>query len=372
MLSGLYALPFVKVAPNRLLSGDPVFFLSMLGGPAVWLAVLQVSLLVVACFKPARLTNNLAALVAIVLVPGLLALAAHHALQVAQGEAPFARTALGGGFWLAVLLAGLVLADALTRLQAGKALRLAALAGVVLPVFALLASGWCDGLSIMKEFANRSDVFWPAVGRHVQIVALSMAFALLAGLPLGWAAHRWQRVGETIFPVLNIIQTIPSIALFGLLMAPLAWLASRWPTLAQAGISGVGLAPGVIALMLYSLLPVVRTTLTGLASVPPAVLQAAHGLGLSRWQRFWQVQTPLAWPVVLGGVRTATVQAVGLAAVAALIGAGGLGAIMFEGLFSSAQDLVLLGVVPIVLMGALADGFFRLLVSLTAHKGGQP
>ncbi len=369
LLCGLYALPFVKVAPNRLLSGEPVYFFSMLAGAKLWLVLPLLGLLAAAGFQPGQLASRLAAVMAMVLIPGLLALAASHATQVASGDLPFARTALGSGFWLAVVLAGLVNADALDRLNASRALRLAAWLAVGLPLLALLASGWGDALSIMKEFANRSDVFWPAVGRHVQIVALSMAFALAVGLPLGWAAHRFKRMGASLFPLLNIIQTIPSIALFGLLMAPLAWAASRWPTLAQAGISGVGLAPGVIALMLYSLLPVVRTTLTGLSSVPAAVVQAALGLGLSRWQRFWQVQIPLAWPVVLGGVRTATVQAVGLAAVAALIGAGGLGAIMFEGLFSSAQDLVLLGVVPIVLMGALADGCFRLLARLTAHQG---
>ena len=366
---GLCALPFVKVAPNRVLSGEPVFFCSMLHGPMLWLVGLVLAVLALASIQAGLRSSRVVAFTASVAIPGLLALAASHASQVAQGDSPFARTSLGGGFWLTALLMGLALADALTRLQAGRALRLFALAGVGLPLFGLLASGYADHLSIMKEYANRSDVFLPAVGRHLQIVGLSMAFALSAGLPLGWAAHRWKRLGDAFFPVLNIIQTIPSIALFGLLMAPLAWMASRWSVLAESGISGVGLAPGVIALMLYSLLPVVRTTVTGLASVPAPVMQAAQGLGLSRWQRFWQVQIPLAWPVVLGGVRTATVQAVGLAAVAALIGAGGLGAIMFEGLFSSAQDLVLLGVVPIVLMGALADGFFRLMISLTSHKG---
>ncbi|MEO8015741.1 MAG: ABC transporter permease, partial [Polaromonas sp.] len=163
----------------------------------------------------------------------------------------------------------------------------------------------------------------------------------------------------------NIIQTIPSIALFGLLMAPLAWLAASWPALGRAGISGVGLAPGVVALTLYSLLPVVRGTLAGLAQVPSAVTQAAQGMGFSDSQLFWQVQVPLALPVVLSGVRTASIQAVGLAGVTALIGAGGLGSLMFEGLFSSAQDLVLLGVVPIVVLGALVDGVFKGLITLT-------
>jgi osmoprotectant transport system permease protein len=143
-------------------------------------------------------------------------------------------------------------------------------------------------------------------------------------------------------------------------------LAASWPALGRAGISGVGLAPGVLALTLYSLLPVVRGTLAGLAQVPSAVTQAAQGLGFTPAQLFWQAQVPLALPVVLSGVRIASIQAVGLAAVTALIGAGGLGSLMFEGLFSSAQDLVLLGVVPIVVLGALVDGLFKLLIGLSA------
>ena len=221
------------------------------------------------------------------------------------------------------------------------------------------------GRSVTSLVGARASITFP-------LIILGLLIALAIGLPLGWATHRYAAVGRAMFPVLNIIQTIPSIALFGLLMAPLAWLATAVPSLGRAGISGVGLAPGVLALTLYSLLPVVRGTLAGLAQVPSAVTQAAQGLGFSSAQLFWQAEVPLALPVVLGGIRTASIQAVGLAAVTALIGAGGLGSLMFEGLFSSAQDLVLLGVVPIVLMGALVDGAFKVLIRLTrpvtAHR----
>jgi osmoprotectant transport system permease protein len=175
-----------------------------------------------------------------------------------------------------------------------------------------------------------------------------------------------------LFPLLNIIQTIPSIALFGLLMAPLAWLAAAYPALGRAGISGVGMAPGVIALILYSLLPVVRGTLAGLAQVPAAVREAARGMGMSPLQIFYRVEVPLALPVLLAGIRTATIQSIGLAAVTALIGAGGLGAIMFEGLFSSANDLVLLGVLPIVALAVLADTAFKLLITVTQGPQTRP
>ena len=367
----LAGLPFLTVAPNRLVSGEGLPLVAALH-EAWWLLAVPGLALVGLSFSKrhsARLWITVASAASLGL--GLAALAGAHAMLVAQTESPLARTSLGTGFWLACVLLGLVAADALQSLRSGSAVRVACGVVVALLLFGLLASSGCDDLSIMKEYANRSDVFSREIGRHLQIVVVAVALTLLTGLPLGWAAWRFDRVGQALFPVLNIIQTIPSIALFGLLMAPLAWLASAWPAGGQAGISGVGLVPGVIALVLYSLLPVVRATLAGLGQVPPSVVDAAQGLGLTRAQAFWWVDVPLALPVVLGGVRTATIQAIGLAAVTALIGAGGLGSIMFEGLFSSAQDLVLLGVLPIIALGVLADGLFKGLIRLSSRYGAH-
>lgn len=364
-VGALLGLPLVRVAPNRLVSGESVSFFSILQGPAWALAALLMGLVLLAWVPAKRFSPWLTVATATALVVGLGALAASHAIQAVSADTPFGRTSLGSGLWLAWLLLGLVLADAMQALRAGTLARLGVAAANLLPLAFLLASGAADELSIMKEYANRDDAFWAAIARHGQIVAVALSFTLAIGLPLGWATHRFAAVARAMFPVLNIIQTIPSIALFGLLMAPLAWLATSWPALGRAGISGVGLAPGVVALTLYSLLPVVRGTLAGLAQVPSAVTQAAQGMGFSDSQLFWQAQVPLALPVVLGGVRTASIQAVGLAGVTALIGAGGLGSLMFEGLFSSAQDLVLLGVVPIVVLGALVDAVFKGLITLT-------
>ncbi|ABE45530.1 ABC transporter permease [Polaromonas sp. JS666] len=368
----LYGLPFLRVAPNRLVSGEPISLiavLQVLQGPGWLLAVLMASLLLAAFFKPGRALLWSVVLVSCVLVSGLIWLAGRYASFVAEAESPLARTSLGGAFWAVLLLLGLIAADGVQRLRAGSAQRFVVAAAVLSPVGFMLSAGWCDDLSIMKEYANRSDIFVGVVVRHIQIVMMAVAFTLCIGLPLGWLAGQKNRIAGALFPLLNIIQTIPSIALFGLLMAPLALLAAAWPALARAGISGVGLAPAVIALTLYGLLPVVRATVAGLEAVPSGVIDAATGMGMTRFQIFGRIEFPLALPVVLGGVRTAIIQAVGLAAVTALIGAGGLGAIMFEGLFSSAQDLVLLGVVPIIALGVLADVAFKVLISLTSVTG---
>ncbi len=367
-LSAALGLPFLRVAANRLVSGEPVFLGAMLDGPArAWVVVLLallVLMVLLSLVKPSKTVLWLQAAMALALIGGALLLAGMHASQVAQTLPPFARTSLGGAWWALVALMALTAQHAVQRLQWAGVARTSLVLASGMAIGGLLLSGWCNDLSIMKELANQSDILWTATARHVLIVSLALLPTLLIGVPLGWWAYRTQTARQAFFAVLNVVQTIPSIALFGLLMAPLALLAAQFPILAQAGMSGIGLLPGVIALTLYALLPVARGALAGLEQVPFAVRHAALGMGMSQAQVFKQVELPLALPVLLSGVRTAAVQAVGLASVTALIGAGGLGAIMFEGLFSGAQDLVLLGVLPIALLAALTDAFFKLLVRL--------
>ena len=367
----LLGLPFVRVAPNRLVSGEAVYIVSVLNSTHAidwFFAAAPLALVLAAFAKPSRSVLGAVLATSIALMVGLLWLAAQYASINSQAASSIARVSLGVGFWSAAIFLALMASDALQRLVATPLQKTAAAAGVTALLGALLASGWCDDLSIMKEYANRVDGLATALGRHLQIVGVAMAFTLAIGLSLGWVAHASTRVAALVFPVLNVVQTIPSIALFGLLMAPLALLAAFLPVLGAFGISGVGMAPAVIALTLYGLLPVVRGTLAGLQQVSAAQINAARALGMATWAVLRYVAAPLALPVVLGGVRTAAVAAVGLAAVTALIGAGGLGGIMFEGLFSNAQDVVLLGVLPIIALGVLMDGLFGALISLAVRQ----
>ena len=366
--ASLYGLPFLQIAPNRLVSGQPVYFFSIIHGSA-WLLVAMLALsTVVAMFKPTRAWLVTALAISAAMLPSLLWLAANQASISLQGQLPIARASLGSAFWVALVLLGFTVSSALQQLRS-TALQTAVVCFALLIAFgALLASGVCDDLSLMKEYANRADGFAQVVARHVQIVLLALTCTLAIGLPLAWAAHTYAKAGRVLLPVLNIIQTIPSIALFGLLMAPLALLTASFPLLGRAGISGVGLAPAVIALTLYGLLPVVRGTLAGLQQVPSAMAQASRALGLTPIQTLIHILLPLALPVLLGGVRTAAVSSVGLAAVTALIGAGGLGSILFEGLFANAQDVVLLGVLPIIALGVTVDALFKVLMGLALKR----
>ncbi len=191
-----------------------------------------------------------------------------------------------------------------------------------------------------------------ALAEHLGLVAFALAFALVLGVPLGVLAARRPRLRLPLVGAANVLQTVPSLALFALLL-PLPW------------VGGVGARSAIVALTLYALLPVVRGTLAGLESVDPGVREAAEALGMTGWQRLFRVELPLALPVLLAGARVAAVTCVGVATIAAAVGAGGLGALIFRGLRSNDDALLLAGALPSALLalafdlgfGALARAF---------------
>ncbi len=343
-LPALFAPAFVRIAQNRLVSGEGVALAGLVGDGLIALPFAALLLAVFA--RPARWLHAAVAVAASLLLAGLTGLAGAEAARQSAAPSSLVRVSLGGGFWLLALLCWLAAADALQRLRlSSPAARTLAHAALLLPLGWLLASGALDQLSLLKEYANRRDVFDAALQRHLQIVAAALLPALAIGVPLGVAAARSKAFSGPLLSALNVIQTVPSIALFALLIAPL----------------GIGLLPAAAALMLYALLPIVHGTASGLAQVAPSVLEAGTGMGMTARQLFWRVRVPLALPVLLSGLRVTTVQLIGLAVVAALIGAGGFGALVFQGLASSALDLVLLGVVPVVALAVLADAALALL-----------
>ena len=180
-------------------------------------------------------------------------------------------------------------------------------------------------------------------GQHVVLVLVSTALAVAIGLPLGIALTRRPRLAKPVLAAASVIQTVPSLALFGFLI-PLPLL------------GGIGARTAVTALVVYALLPILRNTYAGITSVDPATVEAATGLGMTRGERLRLVELPLALPVVLAGVRIAAVVSVGLAAIAAAIGAGGLGVLIYRGIATVDNRLILAGALPAALLALAVDG----------------
>ncbi|MEX0268327.1 ABC transporter permease [Leptolyngbyaceae cyanobacterium UHCC 1019] len=176
-------------------------------------------------------------------------------------------------------------------------------------------------------------------GEHLLLVGIAVAIAILISIPLGVLITRKKALRQPVLAIANILQTIPSLALFGLLI-PLV---------------GIGAAPAIIALTVYSFLPIIRNTYTGIMNVDPAVREAGRGMGMTDWQLLSRVELPLALGVILAGVRVAVVIAVGIATIAAAIGAGGLGVFIFRGIAVVNNQLILAGAVPAAAIALIAD-----------------
>ncbi len=363
---------FVSYAPNRLLSGQSIKLWEAASGPvAAGVGLLGAMLLAAAFISPGRTLHYAQAGLAAALLLLVLAAAGQAASAMSLGAKPAVRISLGSAFWTLAACAALAVVDALQRLGAGAVARLLTAGAIVAGVVALAVAGIFDALSIAREYASRRLLFADALTRHMALVAGSVGLAVVIGFPLGVAAARLPRLESPLFAVLNLLQTIPSIALFGLLIVPLSGLAAAVPQLAAIGVGGIGVAPAIIALVLYALLPVVRNTAVGLAGVDGAVIEAGRGMGLTSRQIFRQVELPLALPVLFAGLRIVTVQAIGLAVVAALIGAGGLGTFVFEGLGQYAVDLVLLGALPAIFLALAADFILQTLSAVLRRHLAQ-
>ncbi|EOI3455314.1 ABC transporter permease [Cronobacter turicensis] len=367
LLAAAALLPFLNYAPNRLVSGAPLGLSGLFPAiaPALWALPLLLCLLACVPGKPGALLILIAAQALFIT---LLFVTGDEASRLAETGSRLARTSPGSGLWLMLAVSLLAASDAIGRLTRQPLWRWLLQAQIWMAPLWLLLSGHFDALSLLKEYANRQTVFDDAAARHLTLLFGTLAPAVVIGLPLGILCHRRPRWQPGLFAALNIIQTVPSVALFGLLMAPLAGLAQAFPALGALGVSGTGLAPALIALTLYALLPLVRGVVAGLGQVPDAVRESARGMGMSAWQRFWHVDVPLALPVWLRSLRVVAVQTVGMAVVAALIGAGGFGALVFQGLLSSALDLVLLGVIPVVALAVVLDALFTLAIGALETK----
>jgi osmoprotectant transport system permease protein len=339
-------LPLLEFRANRIAAGQPHALWAALPLPwAIGLAVLLVLVMVVAI----TIRNPLVRLtVGILGLAGLALAVGHGATWLSPAGNNYARVSLGSGFWLLLLALALLVTDALARQRLAPATRVVALALAAGAVALLLGSASWNNLSVMREYASRADSFWREASRHVLLSAGSLAAAAAVGLPLGVLAHKRPGLRPPLLQTLNLIQTIPSIALFGILMAPLGYLAATFPLAADLGIRGIGAAPALVALFLYALLPMVANTAIGLGQVSPAVVDAARGMGLTDGQILTGVELPLAFPVILTGIRIVLVQSIGLVTVAALIGGGGFGTFVFQGIGQTATDLILLGAVPTV------------------------
>jgi osmoprotectant transport system permease protein len=358
--------------PNRLASGNSLNFGASLGwgwgATLIFLWCLCLLAIFVQDKKSRAMLLGLAANAILILT---VVLTGTSAIRLLQSAPQFARVSPGSGIWL-TLIAVYVLIFAVRRgLKEWPVWQNVLTWGGLIFSLGWILSGHLNQISVMQEYISQKGRFFQELQQHVVLFASSIAAGILIGIPLGIWAFQNRKAERPIFVIANITQTIPSLALFGLLIAPLSLLSRDYPFLREIGIKGIGTTPALIALIIYSLLPVVQNTYIGLRELNPAMIEAAKGMGMSRFMLFRKIELPLAAPIILEGVRTAAVQAVGNTAVAALIGAGGLGQFIFQGLGQAASDLIILGAIPIILLALVVDSLMRVVIKVSAPAGAR-
>lgn len=197
----------------------------------------------------------------------------------------------------------------------------------------------------MKYIVDNPDIVRDLLIRHLQITAIALAFALAIALPLGLLVNRFRWLAVPIVGTLGILYTVPSLALIILLIPAF----------------GLGSKPVIIALIIYAQIILVRNILVGLQSVSPAMLEAARGMGMNAWQTWWRVQFPLALPIMLAGLRIAAVVVIGIAAIGAKFGAGGLGKLLFDGISGERYDKIWAGAIAVSGLAFVVNGLLLLL-----------
>lgn len=213
----------------------------------------------------------------------------------------------------------------------------------------------------MGHFLNYLSFRWEHLlalaGAHALVVIVAVVIATLIGVTVGFLTYRTQRPAGVALTIANIFVTIPSFALFGLFIP----------------ILGLGFPPALVALVMYAILPILRNTITGLRSVDPALTESARGMGMTQWQTLFRVELPVAWPIILTGVRVSTLIVLGIAAIAAYVNGPGLGKPIFTGLTrigtARGLDLALSGTLGIVILAILFDIAIGILTRLTTSRG---
>jgi osmoprotectant transport system permease protein len=191
------------------------------------------------------------------------------------------------------------------------------------------------------------------VVEHIQITAMSISLAIIVGIPVGVFITRKKNMADLVMGFANVFQTLPSLALFGLIIP----------------IMGIGYKPSVFVLFLYALLPIIKNTYLGISGVDPAVIDAGKGMGMTDFQILKMIEVPLSLPVIMGGVRISTVINIGTATLAALIGAGGLGDMIFKGISLNNTNMILAGAIPTALLALSVDSVFGKIEKMLVPKG---
>lgn len=349
LLVGFFNSSFLVLRPNRIEKGYTINMNDAIIGNSLLMAsfVVMICLILITffmyyskkIFKILQLLSLMGVLSLYFIITGRVATLSLEIL----GDS--GRVSLGLGAWLTIIGIILILWQGVKDDASFKIVVMLCSFGVMIILY---YSGLIMNISLVRELTDKSDRLLGEVVRHMQLTFAAVISGLILSMILSYYAYRHEQIENFVSGIANIAQVIPTLSLLGLLMIPLTYLSTKYPLLRDMGISGIGFFPAYIVLTLYTLLPIINNTLAGFKSIPKDMIEAAKGMGMTHRQLLWRVELPMVFPSVFIGFRIALVQTVANCTLAALVGGGGIGTILFLGLAQSASDLVIVAALTIV------------------------
>ncbi|NLC03199.1 MAG: ABC transporter permease [Tissierellia bacterium] len=361
LLSSVGAAAFVFMnllehKPNRISQGAKYTSFEFFGNLGIVIVFLWLILLSLSFYEKKYKNNIVFIFTTILALVFIWSLQSKTGIFVEHGSS--ARLSLSSGFYVQIFCIYMIFSTYTKRIVEHKYIKWIGF----LSIFAILSyfmfTGALEDLSLIKEYNIKKTQFILNLRIHAMLTLGSVVTGAIIAIPLGFLAYSKKTLEGKIMVPLSIIETIPSLSLFGILLVPLSGL-GKLPFFDAIGVSGIGWAPAYIALTLYTLLPIGRNTLTGFYSVEKNIIEAARGMGMSKGQILKKIELPLAFPVIFTGIRIAFIQTIGGAVLAGLVGGGGMGTFVFLGLGEASPDLILLGVLPIVFFTVFLDYILR-------------
>jgi len=350
LLSSIGAVAFLFMAlaelkPNRISHGIRYSGFEFLGVLGIGVLLLWLILMALALYDKRHKE------IIIFIITSFLVVSLFWSLQLSTGDyisdSSSSRISLSSGFYIQIFCIYMLFSTYTKRIKEYKFIKFIGIIGIFGILTYFMMTGAFDDLSLIKEYYIKETQFYDNLRIHGMLTLGSVIAGSIIAIPLGFTAYSKNKFENKIMVPLSIIETIPSLSLFGVLLVPLSGL-GKLPFFDAIGVSGIGWAPAFVALTLYTLLPIGRNTLTGFYSVDKNVIEAAVGMGMSRRQVLKRIELPLAFPVIFAGIKIAFIQTIGGAVLAGLVGGGGMGTFVFLGLGEASPDLILLGVLPIV------------------------
>lgn len=357
-LLSLFIKSFIIVLENRISKMQHIAGMSVLGS-YFWIMVVAVLILLVLIVWKGEdeKRNFIAGLFASVCMGGTMFFMGLATNIQMEGRPITYRVTFGVSVYLMLLAFYGVIVKCNGKIQSNWKKNVSVFLGIGIIVL-LFASGWMNKLSIMTEFFTRKEKFIECLIQHVNISAIVMIVSLIIGIPLGYLCYRYKTVDFIVMGFLNIVRSIPSIALIMVMVTPLSML-KKIPFLAAMGVGAFGFAPVFCALLLYALFQIVNSMSGALKTIDPNLIKTAKAMGMTSSMIMYKVQIPLILPVVISGVRVAIISTFTAASLGSMVGFGGLGTFIRMGSGGAvALDMILLGAVPIMIMIFIADFIF--------------